>query len=145
MMTSRTMLSTYYTYFENILLYAADRYCFIDVVMREYIFKPQCLISWNKHPNWTTERKCPSHLPPIIMYCTLLFNGANNSVTDSLNSPSCYQLLLYFQSVKLTSWSVSWIQLSDCVQLKTAKSCKCACLEFSFVMDRKGMRIKRCY
>lgn len=87
------------------------------------------------------KRKFSYHPPPIIMSCSLLFNGASNSVTDFLSSPSCYQLLLYFQSVKLTSWSVSWIQLSDYVQLKIAKSCKCALLEFSFVKGRgRGLR-----
>lgn len=100
------------------------------------IFSAWCPNSWNKHPKWTMERIFSYLPPPIIMSCALLFNGASNSVTDFLNSPSCYQLLLYFQSVKLTSWSVPWIQLSDCVRLKIAKSCKCACLDFSFVKGR---------
>ena len=93
--------------------------------------------TWNRSPKWTIEGKFSYFPPPISIYYTLLFNGASNSVTDFLYSLSCYQLLLYFQSVKLTSWSVLWIQLSDCVQLKIAKSCKNACLEFSFLKERQ--------
>lgn len=34
MRVNRTMLSKYYTYFESILLYATDRYYFIDLAKR---------------------------------------------------------------------------------------------------------------
>ena len=136
-MISRTKLIRYYRYLENILLYATDGGYVISLAKREYNFNAQCPNSWNRSPKWTIEGKF-SYLPlPIIIYYTLLFNGASNSVTDFLYSPSCYQLLLYFQSVKLTSWSVLWIQLSDCVRLKIAKSCKNACLEFSFLKERQ--------
>lgn len=81
------------------------------VPKRKHIFCALYPNSWNRSPKWTIKFPLTPASHNYVLYCPFQWSLAI-LWQIFLNSSACYQLLLYFQSVKLTSWSVSWIQLS---------------------------------